>query len=60
MKDKIVKLYYCLIYATLQLGIIQAIAHIEYTCKTTLPGQGHWTIEYYSYLDFLERKIYKS
>jgi hypothetical protein len=43
--------------ATLQLGVVRLIVHVEHKVKTTLPGQWHWTDGYYEYIKFLKEKI---
>jgi hypothetical protein len=33
------------------------LAHVEAECKTIIPGQVHWTDEYFLYLKYLEIKL---
>jgi hypothetical protein len=33
------------------------LAHVEAECKAIIPGQGHWTDEYFLYLRYLEIKL---
>ncbi len=41
----------------MNISFIRMLAHVEAECKDIIPGQGHWTDDYFLYLRYLEIKL---
>ena len=58
-KSKLIlkKIGYFIIYMIMNISFIRMLAHVEAECKDIIPGQGHWTDDYFLYLRYLEIKL---